>query len=211
MTIRASETEKAHAVAESGASWRRRDAGATRVRWRIFRIDATCGRVRNEKSRSRYRVEVVAVAGQHGEAWALDAHLNGVIRLRVIGLGGRVGERVLVARLLRDAGIEPFEVLAARAVENVSSGRMGVFRKNVVSQESNAAVEIRLADADGVHGNIRGKQQLECFIVAVRIVLGVLSVRNQKNNFAPLARAVAQLFRRGVYGVVDVFEVGMSH
>src|SRR5258708_33845975 len=80
-----------------------------------------------------------------------------------------------------------------------------------VSQESYAEVEIRLADADRVDGNIRRKQQLECFLVAVRVVLGVLSVRNQKNNFAPLARAVAQLFRRGVYGVVDVFEVGVPH
>src|SRR5258708_9133585 len=51
-----------------------------------------------------------------------------------------------------------------------------------VSQESDAAVEIRLADADRVDGNIRGKQQLECVLVAVRVVLGVLSVRNQKKD-----------------------------
>ena len=70
-------------------------------------------------------------------------------------------------------------------------------------------LRLRLADSDGVHGDVRREQQLERFVVAVRVVLRVLPVGDQENNLAPVARPVAQLFRRGVNGVVDVFVVGM--
>src|SRR3984893_7722728 len=136
---------------------------------------------------SGHCIEVIAVAGKHGEARTLHAHLDRVIGLRVIGLRGGVGERVLIARLLGDARIEPFKVLAARAIENISARGVRVFRKDVVSKKSDAAVEIRLPDADRIHGNVSGEQQLERFIVAVRVVLGVLPVGDQENNFAPLA------------------------
>src|SRR5260370_8820914 len=78
-------------------------------------------RRRHKKSRSWHSIEVVAVAGKHGEAWALHAHFDAVIRLRAIGLRRRVGERVLIARLLGDARIEPFNIIPPRAVEKVSA------------------------------------------------------------------------------------------
>src|ERR1700675_3321587 len=78
-------------------------------------------RRRHKKASSWHGIEVVAVAGQHGKAGALHAHLDGVIGLRTIGLGGRVSERVLIASLFGDARIEPFQVLAARSVKNIST------------------------------------------------------------------------------------------
>jgi hypothetical protein len=58
-------------------------------------------------------------------------------------------------------------------------------------QKGDAAIEVRFADSDGVDGNIGREQQLESVVVAVRVVLGVLPVGDQENNFAPFARPVA--------------------
>jgi hypothetical protein len=60
-----------------------------------------------------FRAEIVAIARKQREAWALHAHLDAVIGLRVIGPRSRIGDGVLITRLLGDAGIESFEVIAA--------------------------------------------------------------------------------------------------
>ena len=87
---------------------------------------------------------------------------------------------------------------------------MRVFADDIVAEESDAAIEIGLADAYHVHGNIGREEQLQRFLVTVRVVLGVLPVRYQKNNLAPLVRPVAQLLRGGVDRIVNVLEVGMT-
>src|SRR5258707_137594 len=96
--------------------------------------------LRRRHSESRLRVEVVAIAGKHRKARTLDAHFNAVIRLRTIGLSGRVGKCVLIAGLLGDARIKPFQIIAARRVENISASRVRIFRENAVSKESDAAI-----------------------------------------------------------------------
>src|SRR5258706_5042551 len=95
---------------------------------------------RRHKTNSRYRIEVVAVTGKHRKARALNAHFNGVIGLRTIGLSGRVGKCVLIAGLLGNARIKPFQIIAARRVENISTRRVRIFRENAVSKESDAAI-----------------------------------------------------------------------
>src|SRR5271157_4663266 len=104
-----------------------------RIRMRETCVKRNPGKNERHRLFGRFAGEhslVVALAGEDGQALAAYTHLQGM----VVGLAlamGLEGQRVWVAGLLGDAGIEILERLALRAIKHIATGIVGIFLQAV--------------------------------------------------------------------------------
>src|SRR5689334_7362168 len=113
---------------------------------------------------------------------------------------GRIYERVLVARLFRDARVQLFHVPALQSVVDVAARILGIFREAL-----KPAVENSSSHADAINGYFVPQQILDDRVVLVAVQFSIVqAVGDEQDHLAPLALwvAVFQQLRRGVDGVV---------
>src|SRR5256886_2526713 len=96
---------------------------------------------------------------------------------------GRIGQRVLVASLFRNSGVQLLHRLALHSIVDIASRIVRVFGKAFES-----SFEIGAAHANSVNGNVVAEQFLQHGVVVIHIELWpVDAVGNQKNNLPALA------------------------
>src|SRR2546422_1165456 len=118
-----------------------------------------------------------------------------------VGAGGRVSQRVLVAGLLGNTGIEFLYILALQPVIDVAARIVGVLGKPL-----KPTVEKSASHANTIDRDVVAKQLLDGGVVVIGVELGSIhAVGDQKNDFPPLAFRVAvfEQLGRGIDGVVE--------
>src|SRR6266403_101915 len=155
-----------------------------------------------EKNRlSRGGPGVVTLTGQDGQPFAPYTNLDGMVFQAAVRAARRVGQRILVASLLRDPGIQLLHRPALQTIVDVAAGVMSVFGKPFESPLEKSA-----AHANTINRNVIAQQFLQHRIVVIHIEFGpVHAIRNQENNLAAFAVAILQQLSRGIHRVVQRF------
>src|SRR5450755_84827 len=91
-------------------------------------VTARRGR-RDEPPASASWTGVVAFASQQRQLWAAHAQLDRMVRAALFIVTRNVGQRVLIARLLRGAGIQGLEVRLLGGVKIIAPGCIGIFQQ----------------------------------------------------------------------------------
>src|SRR6266851_2501733 len=128
---------------------------------------------------------VVAFAREDGEAFAANTDFDGVIVLGFIVAAGIVAQRVLIAGLFGDAGVETFQRIAFGGIEHVAAGIVGIGLK----AREFAFIEAA-ADSETVDGNAITKKFFHSVAISVVIGFAIFAVRDQENHLAAVAAAI---------------------
>src|SRR5207245_4024243 len=132
---------------------------------------------------------------------ALYSHCDGMVLGAAVGAVGRFTQRVLVAGLLGNTGIEFLYILALQPVIDVAARIVGVLGKPL-----KPTVEKSASHANTIDRDVVAKQLLDGDVVVIGVELGSIhAVGDQKNDFPPLAFRVAvfEQLGRGIDGVVE--------
>lgn len=143
---------------------------------------------------------VVAFASKDGEAFTTHADFNSVVILGFVVATGIVAQSVLVTGLFGNAGVEIFEGIAFRGVEDIAASIVGVRLET-----GEFALVEAAADSKAVNGNSVAEKLFNGVVVGVVIALAVFTVGDQKNYFAAVAAAILQELRSLVDSVVEGF------
>jgi hypothetical protein len=116
---------------------------------------------------------VVALTRGNRQFRAADADLDGVIILAAIDVFGSERERVFIAGLFGDCGIEAFEIPLLPREKSIAARSICV-----MLQPARFMLEEGVANGNGVDRHVGSKEKLHRLIESVRVVPGIVPVRD---------------------------------